>query len=307
MLLAALGKPLLLAAILSTDLFSLVGGEDRLLALAQRRLAGACARPLHHPRWRSRLQGGCNLRGNPELPQVLDFYAKHGAGLLAEQDRALLAAGETNRILRAVKRRDYAGVGLLPKAQDPYYFINNYLVGLKSRFPRPEAGAILQSSALSREEIAALVALAQSRDDVYLSGAPFHTYLAVRSSVKEINLLSAVSLAAALGIGFWLFGSFRFVLPTVLTLLAGFAAGTAMLFLLFPAPHVLTFIFGTSLIGLGVDYCYHGKSRNLLKALFTTVLAFSPLFFSHVAVLNQMAVFAVSGLVAIYLCVRLRS
>ena len=307
MLLAALGKPLLLAAILSTDLFSLVGGEDRLLALAQRRLADV-ARVLCTT---SEAVAACKavaaFEEIPELPQVLDFYAKHGAGLLAEQDRALLMAGETNRILRAVKRRDYAGVGLLPKAQDPYYFINNYLVELKSRFPRPEAGAILQSSALSREEIAALVALAQSRDDVYLSGAPFHTYLAVRSSVREINLLSAVSLAAALGIGFWLFGSFRFVMPTVFTLLAGFVAGTAMLFLLFPAPHVLTFIFGTSLIGLGVDYCYHGNSRNLLKALFTTVLAFSPLFFSHVAVLNQMAVFTVSGLVAIYLCVRLRS
>ena len=307
MLLALLGRPLLLAALVTTDLFGLAGGEEGVLAAAARRLSGEARVLCTTPEAVAACKEVAAFDALPGLEELIAYYAGHGAGLLAAKDRELLLVGDTNRILRAVMRRDYTGVGLIPKAQDPYYFIDNYLMELKGLFPRPKSGTILQLSAPTRAQVAALVELAQSRGDVFLSGAPFHTFLAVRSSVREINLLSAVSLLAALVIGFWLFGSLRFVLPTVLTLLAGFAAGSAMLFLLFPAPHVLTFVFGTSLIGLGVDYCYHGKSRNLLKALATTVLAFSPLFFSHVAVLNQMAVFTVSGLVAIYLCVRLRS
>lgn len=298
--------PLLLAALVSTDLLSLVGGDSELFTALNRSLSGQARVLCTTPEAVEAAKAAAEFEELPSMDKVLEFYAMHGAGLLSAKDRAMLENGETNKLMRAVMRRDYAGMGLYPKAEDPYYFLNNYLMEMKSFLPKSGEGTILQSGKLTDSEIKSLIDLARTRDDVFLSGAPFHTMLAKRKSVKEINLLSAVSLLAAVAAGFWLFGNLKFLLPMALTLLAGFAAGTIALFWAFGTPHVLTFIFGTSLIGLGVDYCYHGRSENLAKALVTTLLAFSPLLFSHVAVLNQMAVFTMTGLVAIYLCVLCR-
>lgn len=298
--------PLLLAALVSTDLLSLVGGDSELFTALNRNLSNQSRVLCTTSEAVEAVKATAEFEELPSMDKVLGFYAEHGAGLLSAKDRAMLENGETNKLMRAVMRRDYAGMGLYPKAEDPYYFLNNYLMEMRSLLPKAGEGTILQSGKLTDKEVRGLIKLARTRDDVFLSGAPFHTMLAKQESVKEINILSAVSLLAAIATGFWLFGNLKFILPTVLTLAAGFVAGTAALFWVFGTPHVLTFIFGTSLIGLGVDYCYHGKSENLTKALITTLLAFSPLLFSHVAVLNQMAVFTMTGLVTIYLCVRWR-
>ena len=297
---------LVLAFTVSTDLLGLMGGDHAFFSAINRNLAGRSRVLCTTPEAVAACKEKARFDEMPTLDSVLDYYREHGAGLLSSRDRQLLLDHDTNRIQRAVMRRDYTGMGLFPKAEDPYYFLNNYLVDLKSRLPDSAKGTVLYASDLTEQELSALIDLAGTRDDVFLSGAPFHTLLAKRASLREINLLSIVSVLAVVAIGFWLFGNLRFVLPVLMTLLAGFAAGTIVLFLVYPAPHVLTFVFGTSLIGLGVDYCYHGKSRNLLKALVSSVLAFAPLMFSHLAVLNQMAVFSITGLVTIYLCVRSR-
>lgn len=169
--------------------------------------------------------------------------------------------------------------------------------------------------------IAKLLELARNNPKLHLSGAPFHTYLATESSRSEINLLGAISLGAVFLLGFLLFRNFKFLLPMALCLSAGFLVGAAAVFVLTMIfggmPHILTFLFGTTLIGLGVDYCYHGLShseaqadhsafiKNLASALLTTSLAFLPLLFSSLAVLNQMAVFTIAGLSTIFSVVAL--
>lgn len=298
-------KGLLLAVTLSTDLFSLLGGggESSTLGKLNGHFAGQIRVLCTTPEAVAAVKQVAEFRETPPPAEIAAYYTAHGGGLLSDKDRKLLEDGQYAKVRRAIMRMDYGGVGLTDRERDPYYFVHGYLTTLLSRLPKP-GGTILYGEA---NHIPELVELAQTRDDVFLSGAPFHAYLATRASVAEINLLSIVSVLLALAIGFWLHRNFRFVVPLLLTLLAGFAAGTAALFACFSAPHVLTFLFGTSLIGLGVDYCYHGKSRNLAKALLTSLIAFSPLLFSHVAVLNQMAVFTMAGLAAIYLCVSLRS
>ncbi len=298
-------KGLFVALALSTDLFSLLGGErDSMLTLLNAHLSDRIRVLCTTEDAVRAVRATAELDTLPEVDELLSYYAAHGGGLLAPRDRERLENGEYAKVRRSVMRMDYGGMGLVPKSEDPYYFTHAFLVSLMSRFPKPKEGNVILTG--KANHIPELVELARNRDDVFLSGAPFHAYLAKRSSVREINILSIVSIALVLAIGFWLFRDFRFVIPTALTLLAGFAAGTAALFLCFAAPHVLTFLFGTSLIGLGVDYCYHGKNPRLKYALFTTLIAFFPLFFSHVAILRQMAVFTVSGLVAIFICVSLR-
>lgn len=243
---------------------------------------------------------------------ILALVRMHGKGLLSEKHRAQLMAGETNKISRSAMRRDYSGIGLFPKADDPYYFLNDFVMDFRTFAPNlPEGAELLTADVRGHEdEIAAIAFAARKCGTPALSGAPFHSSSAEQATKSQIAVLGGVSLFAVLMIGWWLFGSCRFVLPMALVLGSGYLVASAAVLLLPGRPHALTFLFGTTLIGLGVDYCYHGLSRrkdgmshfarNLTAALVTTCFAFSPLFFSAVAVLNQMAVFTVAGLVAIY-------
>ena len=262
------------------------------------------------------------LKDPPDPQQLFELVRTHGKGLLGPRQRALLEQGETNRIARSAMRRDYSGIGLFPKADDPYYFLNDFVMELKTLQPKLGEGQVLLIGELDPEVDAAairrLLEIARANSKVHLSGAPFHTYLATTASKREINLLGGVSLVAVFVLGFLLFRNVRFVLPTALTLGAGFLAGSGavmLLSLVFGRPHALTFLFGTTLIGLGVDYCYHGLAasadpaarpvflRNLTSALATTGLAFAPLLFSSLSILWQMAAFIIAGLVAVYLIV----
>ena len=156
--------------------------------------------------------------------------------------------------------------------------------------------------------------VAQERDPpvkAYVSGAPFHAALATERSKREINILSAVSLVIVLALGVWLFRSVRFVVPLIATLSSAFLVATAVVFAVWGRPHVLTFVFGTTLIGLGVDYVYHACAaedvrtvrRPLAYALVTTLACFVPLAFSGVTVLRQMSLFTGAGLLTAWAAV----
>ena len=127
----------------------------------------------------------------------------------------------------------------------------------------------------------------------------------------EINVLSCVSTILVAVLGWLLFRSLRFVPQLLVCIGAAFLVAAGTLFAVYPHPHVLTFVFGTSLIGLSVDYVYHARAagdvrrilRQLSFSLLTTLACFSPLLFSEIGALRQMAVFTMAGLVAVYLCV----
>lgn len=297
-----------------TDVYALIGSNSPVAALARASADSfrvLCDTPADAAACREA------ARFDPPLdPKVLyELVRTKGGGLLSERHRTLLMAGETNKIARSALRRDYAGVGLFPKEDDPYYFLDDFVLSFKNFRPQLKDGAELLTGSLAANDpsaISALIKLARTRVGVHLSGAPFHAYLATEATKCEVNLLGGLSLIAVFLIGFWLFRSFRFVLPLVFALVAGFVIGAAAILLMPERPHALTFLFGTSLIGLGVDYCYHALKDhspqlggNLTAALITTVLSFVPLLFSSVSVLNQMAVFTISGLVAIYVVARL--
>lgn len=298
-----------------TDVYALVGGGSPLVSALARasatRIRVLCDTPADAAACRA-----VATFDAPLDPQALyELIRTHGAGLLSDKHRELLAAGETNKIVRSALRRDYTGVGLFPKAEDPYYLLNDFVLSFKPFQPQLKDGQELLTGTIAaddRQTVPRLLAVARAHVGVHLSGTPFHTFLATEASKREINTLGILSLLAVFLVGGWLFRGLRFVAPLALTLGAGFLVGSAALFLLPGRPHVLTFLFGTTLIGLGVDYCYHGLARarptlvkSLTGALVTTCLAFAPLCLSSVAVLNQMAVFTMAGLLAIYACVML--
>ena len=342
-----------------------VGGQARILVEADSpAAASAAARAFAaaHPE---------GLAVGGDFAAAVSELAAHRAGLLAPATRALLLATNYDAVARAAYRELATGftAPLVSVRDDPFLLTTGYLMSFQSR---ETAGWTLRDGLPSLErgdrayvlltydlgslppvrlipvvhELIAAVRQAEGRVfpgsearvlKLYCSGAPFHTVLATESSKREINLLSTVSLVLVFALGFVLFRGVRFLPPLLFALAAAFLTATAAVFAAFGRPHLLTFVFGTSLIGLSVDYSYHycvalrevGAAvregtecgmqdagsrmffalrrifRSLAFSLLTTVACFVPLLFSGVSVLRQMALFTIVGLVTVFAVVTL--
>lgn len=302
---------------IETDLPSLIGGEAEIVALA--RQSSSTYRVLCDTQEAKEAVLGLENRARSTMevdPKAMyNLFCEKGEGILGKKARELLEAGETNRIVKTAKRRDFMSVGMFPKAVDPYYFLNDFVLELKAFQPTLPEGAELLNFSLGQEnrsrstaEVSRFLELARKRSDIHLSGSPFHTLIATERTKKEVNLLGILSIAAVFLLGFLLTRTWRIFPLLFLALTLGFSAAFLAVVLVFKSIHVVTILFGTSLIGLGVDYCYHGflepeKKKELTSALITTSLAFVPLFFSGVAALSQMALFTIGGIAVIYIFV----
>ena len=264
-----------------------------------------------------------------DFKDTLKFLAAHRAGLLSPEARKQLLAGRYKDVADAALARLY---GFLPPLvsvkDDPFLLATDWLLALQTR---RTAGWTLRDGLLAREtngvqqvlltldlsavrpqEIANFLEAVATKHQAlaWCGGPPFHAARATANATREINVLSAVSLALVLLFGWLLFRSFGFVPQLLATLGAAFLVAAAALFAAFPRPHVLTFVFGTSLIGLAVDYVYHTRMagdvravlRPLALSLLTTEACFAPLLFSVVPVLRQMALFTGTGLLAAFAC-----
>ena len=239
----------------------------------------------------------------PQLTTILKSLAPYARGFLSPTVRKQLERGEFAAVRDAAAARLFSPIPpVLPPAQDPFLLFTDYVLDLS--VPKGEwvaVNAVLTPGA-------ALTALAAVRgaDDVRCAGAPFHTAVAAERSKREINILSGISLFCVILFGWLLTRSFRFVPILVGALAAAFCMASAALFAFFPKPHLMTFVFGTTLIGLSVDYVYHALTsrssitKPLTFSFLSTVACFLPLLISSVGVLNQMAVFTVVGLATVY-------
>jgi predicted exporter len=154
------------------------------------------------------------------------------------------------------------------------------------------------------------------------SGSPFHSYESSSSAQREISLISTVTL---LIIAFLFIYVFRSPLPIIVSVtavcLSILSAVTAVL-LFFREVHVLSFVFGTTLIGTCVDYSIHHfihwkgnpliKSgpevrqfiiKGILLSFISTEVCFAALFFAPFIILKQFAVFSFIGLLSSFLSV----
>ncbi|MDX3774791.1 hypothetical protein QE250_11745 [Chromatiaceae bacterium AAb-1] len=177
-----------------------------------------------------------------------------------------------------------------------------------------------QTALLQQQLTAELAQLQQQWPQLTIlrSGVLFHAAAAADSAEFEMAFYGSLS---ALAILLLLLLSFRSLKPLLLTLLVLSAAtgfGLMVFLWCYPQPHILSLVFATTLIGVAVDYSFHGmlatdKGRSgfrkmlpsLTLGLCTTLLGYLVLIGLPFAVLNQVAVFICSGLLAAYLTVRL--
>ena len=153
------------------------------------------------------------------------------------------------------------------------------------------------------------------------AGVPLHAEAAAVRANWEINTIGFGSLIAVILLVWLAFRSLRPIVLVSLSLLVGTAAGIACTALVFGKVHVLTLVFGASLVGVAEDFGIHYFAsrqghpqippRSLLRhlmpgmvlALATSVLAYLTLGFAPLPGLRQMAVFSAAGLIAAFLTV----
>jgi len=155
---------------------------------------------------------------------------------------------------------------------------------------------------------------------LYFSGFPFHSYESASSAQKEIFILCTISLVFILVLFFIIFRSPIPIIFSILDVLISLALSTAAIFLFFREVHVFTFIFGTTLIGICIDYSIHffiswrgnsalksgheirsSISRSLLICFISSALCFFSILFTPFPIFKQFSVFTIVGLISSYL------
>lgn len=152
------------------------------------------------------------------------------------------------------------------------------------------------------------------------SGTPFHSHKSSNAASKEISIIATVSLLIVIFMLIAVFRSpkpiFFSVLSILLSIITAFCATVAV----FKHLHIITLIFGTSLIGSCIDYSIHYfihwagnkdlksplEIRNhifpgLTMAIISTGLCFTILLFAPFTMLKQMSFFCLTGLISSYL------
>jgi predicted exporter len=167
-------------------------------------------------------------------------------------------------------------------------------------------------------------AAARQGDDgvrVVTAGIPLHAEAAAAQANWEMNVIGWGSLAAVLLLVWLAFRSLRPIVLVGLSLLIGTAAAISATAIVFDRVHLITLVFGASLVGVAEDFGIHYfvtrqampratppavmrfLAPGLALALSTSVVAYLALGIAPFPGLRQMALFSAVGLITAFLTV----
>ena len=138
------------------------------------------------------------------------------------------------------------------------------------------------------------------------SGVPFHSYESSRNAQSEVAWISGISLALILLLLLWVFRTSTPILVTLAAIGVAVCAALSGTWAVFGSIHIFTFVFGTSVIGVSIDYAIHFFTerhhifKGLLLGFMTTELSYAALTFADFPLLRQMAVFSIVGLASAF-------
>ncbi|MCG9748272.1 MMPL family transporter [Shewanella sp. Isolate8] len=301
------------------------------------------------------------------------FYFPYRFHLLTAQQRALLESGqlaklEANTLAQLYNAFGYANSQLL--SQDPLLLypellkqlspqrrlkvVDGILVGQEAT-PGPDGqkrsvaivmaqgvGSAFNPKAQELQLARLEESIAQMQQNlgteqnvnVLRGGALFHAAAATKQAKQEV---SSLGLASLIGVILLVWLAFRSIMPLTI---AALTIATSLLFALgatlwiFTQVHLLTLVFGTSLIGIAIDYSFHFYCERLQAqkndankdrqaetntatntatsavtrvfpaaslALLTTVIAYLAIGLTPFPGMQQVAVFCAAGLLGAYL------
>lgn len=275
--------------------------------------------------------------------QLGQVYAAYPFQWLTPADRAALRADPETFFRQRVaanlarpgnfKPQDPAGLlaawlGTLPAPAANWTLLGDFPARVTDDGIAIYLGGTLTRSAMDPETQSALdnaFAAARASMSAACTSCELHWTGAVRFSEATRTAAQAdiqrLSLAATLGIMLLFALAFRSVKPLLAALVVlggGVAAGLAASFAVFGELHALTLVFGTTLLGLCVDYVLHylvhrwahpsqdaaaaldAVRPGMALGLLTSVTAFGFLLFAGFPALGQLAVFAASGLLTAF-------
>ncbi len=286
-----------------------------------------------------------------DASQITRFYQPYRFGLLSAADRAALEDPST-ALPALLAQRLYAPVetGLsAPLADDPFGWLGHWLAELPLAATRLElednfliarhdnTTSVLVTTTLSasaydgqtQADVRSAVAqaeqsLARAFPDVTVvrTGAVFYAAAARNASEQELHRIAIISTVGIALLMLWVFRSPRYLLLGFLSTGIGIVFALTATLLVFGKLHLLTLVFGASLIGEAVDYSIQyfvshlgaesGQDARrsardvrpaLLVALATSLLGYAILVGVPFPALRQIACFAIAGIGAAFLSV----
>ena len=278
------------------------------------------------------------------LNRYIESVTPYQFQMLTPSGRQLISESSDEELLTKAKRDLYSqssALRLTPLSQDPFTYFNDFLLDTLNNISTSSNGnnrttiegaeryysahlLKFTNDALDMRNQAQTIHLLsdikrqlqqQFPSLIFLqSGMIFFAADAASNAKADIGFISS---ASGLGVLFLMLLVFR--RPTALVLpLISIASGCAFAFALchmyFQSVHILTIVFGASLIGVVIDYSLHffylftpnktDAQRHLYRALFfsllTSVIGYGALSLSGLSALQQIAFFSALGL--IYAC-----
>ncbi|MBY6224004.1 MMPL family transporter [Ferrimonas balearica] len=228
--------------------------------------------------------------------------ATPAAGLF-EQDPLLLFPGYLMPLMQGYQAWQANDIGLDRHWQDQAWLLTRWQFG-GSAFAPATQQAILSALTPVRAELIA------SGVEVYRAGVVFHAAKATEQAKSEMAVLGSLSLVLVVLMTLLVF---RHPAPLgwlLLVVFSSFAVAASACLLLLGQLHAITLVFGTTLIGIAVDYTLHlccqpgrdgeAAARSLRKpmtlALASSCLAYAVMLLMPFPALRQMAVFSIAGL-----------
>ncbi len=299
-------------------------------------------------------------RLKPELwDNIGHYYFPYRYQLLSSEDRALSNDFLGERLINGSLNTLASPMGMVGSGQllnDPLFLMSNWFrslqgnagqltpdegflsVELSGRYhimitgllkgevlslSRQEAVVTAINDAIRTVEMASSPAEGSSYPvEVTASGMIFHAKAGADSAQSEVSTIGVGSL---LGVVLLILSVFRTVRPLLFCLLsiaAGVLAGYLATVVVFGRVHVMTLVFGASLIGISIDYSFHylvewwrqGKAWSpvcglrhifpgITLGLLTSLLGYLPMLATPFPGLQQIAVFSCSGLMVAWLTV----
>ena len=286
--------------------------------------------------------------------QSQDGYAEyisklqvHKSGLVTSEDISLLDSQPAAFWVDKSNAIAYSmGSSPIPWRDDPFGLLSNWLYSLSGITKvRPYGDSLVVERAgvsyvalpmeinTSVESLSAQVVLADAINaaigetkhkhqgvEIIKTGVIFFAADTSRLIENDISLIGLISGISALLLVIYIFRSLYAVAIVLLTVAIGFLYALLACFFIFPKIYILTLAFGTSLIGMSVDYCLYWltasiddiknpleRRRYLLPGMFlaliTTATGYFLMAITPFPVLSQMAVFSIAGISAAWLTV----
>ncbi len=288
-----------------------------------------------------------------KLQEIFNTYKSYQFVLLTDEAKKSLEASGgkwlTSKLVRSlvspvsgagseILKQDPFGlmtdyIGSLPKGGSAANFRNGYVYFQYAGKEYFLVSAVLSGSAFDQgiqdryQQLLDEIELIQDKkknDTIYGYGILYHATANRIIAQKEITYIGIGSLLAIIMLFYLVFRRFTIMAYILLPILTGSVTALTASILVFGEIHLVTLVFGASLIGVSIDYTFHyccsnsdltdngngvtavsSIRKSLTLGLLTSVIGYLTLATTDFPSLRQMALFSSTGLIGAYLTVTL--